>query len=116
MRKLRLFILFVIVVFVVGGCATTGGYTASEYTSFGCTYADGYYICPKSAKSSLSRPGSCSWVKAYTKRDGVFVSGHYRCKKLTINTPKYSSSGKCHWVNGYYRKNGAYVRGHRRCR
>lgn len=84
-----------------------------------------YYRCDGfSSNSAEYRSGACTWVDAYTKRDGTLVSGHTRCaSNVSLNynrsTPLNNyrpASSNCHYVGGYTRKNGSYVRGHMRCR
>lgn len=80
------------------------------------------------------------YVKGYFKKDGTYVTGHYRTEANSTRNDNYStkgntnihtgekgykdnddynyksssSTGSSTWVNGYYRKDGTYVNGHYR--
>lgn len=74
------------------------------------------------------------YVKSHIRRDGTFVSGHFRTNsddsfwnnwsslgnvnphtgRIGTRRPSYSNGGGSTFVQGYYRKNGTYVSGHYR--
>lgn len=90
---------------------------------------------PQSSSSTVHLPSDCTFVSAYTKKDGTTIPSHVRCKtyssalsyrnsslpfrpntEITNSSPCVTSSCGPVSVKGYYRKDGTYVRPHTRRR
>lgn len=105
--------------FLISGCANFNDslYPHTAASKYVCQYKqDGLYSCPKSIPKHFKSANNCTWVDAYSKKDGTLVSGHMRCKIESTSSYSNSSGSNCHYVSGYYRKDGTYVSGHTRCR
>lgn len=87
---------------------------------------------PASGRASRDTASELTWVEGYYRKDGTWVSGHWRRKSSSSSSspgpslpssawkPPATSTGSADpgaglvFVRGYYRKDGTYVRPHYR--
>ena len=115
---MKIFIAVTLLIFLSGCTAYYDAlYPISAASKYGCRYdSDGFYNCPKSIPNHYKKSNNCTWVDAYTRKNGTSVNGHMRCKIGGVSSYSKTSGSNCHYVSGYYRKDGTYVSGHTRCR
>lgn len=54
------------------------------------------------------------WVNGYTKKNGTYVSGHYRSQPTKSTTTFNNSTYKSTTVKSYVKKDGTYVESHKK--
>ncbi|MEW6456937.1 MAG: thermonuclease family protein [Acidobacteriota bacterium] len=107
------------------------GYDKKSNSLYSYSGSSRYYLGGSSSQPKSLNPYSypssgMTWVNGYYRKDGTWVSGHWRRKSSSSSSssssytvPSYSfgssnlGSGKVR-VRGYYRKDGTYVKPHYR--